>query len=283
MVKKGINRRDFIVSATAGAGFCVLNCDVMAQQISAPQITKALDDANLIHGSVTFPSGNGEIDGYLARPRAKGRYPVVIVITGNSVSEEYIKNTTAMLAQKGFVGIAPNIFSLQTSSMAMEEKRKVLAEQITDERIFQDLQASINYLKRQGFAATRRIGIMGFCFGGRCALMFASHSKEIKAVAPFYGNLRTPAFANRKQDPLDVLDRIRVPVQGHYASDDPEIPVAQLQTLERTLKKQGTSVEIFTYNAPHGFFAYTRPSYDKPAAEKSWERTARFFERTLGR
>ena len=205
------------------------------------------------------------------------------MITGNSIDEEYIQNTTAMLAQKGFLGIAPNIYSLQKSTMTLEEKRKVLAEQITDERIFQDLQASIDYLKQQPFAKASRIGIMGFCFGGRCALMFAAHSKEIKAVAPFYGNLRTPAFANRKQDPLDVLNRIRVPVQGHYSDSDAEIPADQLQTLEQTLKKQRTPVEIFTYKAPHGFFAYTRKTYDKTAAEDSWKRTAEFFQRVLGK
>jgi len=172
---------------------------------------------------------------------------------------------------------------LQKPTMTAEEKRKVFAEQITDERIFQDLQASIDYLKQQPFAKPGRIGIMGFCFGGRCALMFAAQSKEIKAVAPFYGNLRTPAFANRKQDPLDVLDRIRVPVQGHYSDSDAEIPAEQLQTLEQTLKKQRTPVEIFTYKAPHGFFSYTRKTYDKTATEDSWKRTAEFFQRVLGK
>ena len=276
-----IDRRDFIVKATTAAGFCLLNCEVSAQQTEAPRIARALDDPNVVHGMVNFPSGNNAIDGYLSRPRRKGRYPIVIVITGNSVEEEYIQNTTAMLAQKGFVGIAPNIYSLQKSSMTAEEKRKVFVEQITDERIFQDLQASIDYLKRQPFAKGNRIGIMGFCFGGRCALMFTAHSNEINAVAPFYGNLRTPAFANRKQDPLDIAERIRVPVQGHYSDSDAEIPAEQLKTFEQALKQRHTPVEIFTYKAPHGFFAYTRKTYDRDAAEASWQRTAEFFKREL--
>lgn len=280
---KLIDRRDFIVKATTAAGFCLLNCEVSAQQVEAPKIARALDDPNVIHGMVSFPSGNDTINGYLSRPKRTGRYPIVIVITGNSVEEEYIQNTTAMLAQKGFVGIAPNIYSLQKSSMTAEEKRKVFVEQITDERIFQDLQASIDYFKRQPFARSNRIGIMGFCFGGRCALMFTARSKEIDAVAPFYGNLRTPAFANRQQDPLNVLDRIRVPVQGHYSDSDTEIPTEQLKAFEQALKKQHTPVEIFTYKAPHGFFAYTRKTYDRDAAEASWQRTADFFQRNLAR
>jgi carboxymethylenebutenolidase len=282
-VKQSINRRDFMVSATSAAAFCVLSCDALAQQVAPATIVKALDDPDVIHRRVTFRSGSSEIDGYLARPRKPGRYRIVIVISGNSIDEEYIQNTTAMLAQNGFVGIAPNIYSLQKSTMTAEEKRKIFAERITDERIFQDLQASIDYLKRQPFAKPGRIGIMGFCFGGRCALMFAAQSKEIKAVAPFYGNLRTPPFANRKQDPLDVLNRIRVPVQGHYSDSDAEIPAEQLQSLEQTLKKRHTPVEVFTYKAQHGFFAYTRKTYDKTAAEDSWKRTAEFFQRVLGK
>src|ERR1044072_6051281 len=119
-----------MASASSAAGFCVLNCDVLAQQVAPPTIVKALDDPDIIHGRVTFRSGSGEIDGYLARPRKPGRYHIVIVITGNSIDEEYIQNTTAMLAQKGFVGIAPNIYSLQKSSMPSEEKRKSVTDEI---------------------------------------------------------------------------------------------------------------------------------------------------------
>ena len=98
--KKGIGRRKFMLSATSAAACCVLSCDTMAELGDEPKITKALDDPNVIHKLVTFQSGSDEIDGYLARPRTLGRYPIVLVITGSSISEEYIKNTTAMLAQK---------------------------------------------------------------------------------------------------------------------------------------------------------------------------------------
>jgi len=280
-VKKKVARRDFILTASSAAGFCLLNCEISAQQAKPAQVARALDDVNAIHGRVSFPSGRSEIDAYLSRPKTKGRYPIVIVVTGNSINEDYIQNTTAMLAQKGFVGIAPNIFWLQKNSMTADEKRRVFVEQITDERIFQDLQAAINYLKKQNYVRTGRIGIMGFCFGGRCALMFAANSKEINAVAPFYGNLRTPPFANRKKDPLDVLDKLKVPIQGHYAESDSEIPLEQLRGFEQGLKKRGVDIEMYTYKAPHGFFAYTRKTYDKEATETSWQRTAEFFKRTL--
>lgn len=281
--RRKVKRRDFIVQASTVAGFCLLNCDSPASQAQSTSVTRALDDPNIEHGKISFRSGDAEIDAYLSRPKKQGRFPVVIVITGNSVNEEYIQNTTAMLAQENFIGIAPNIFSLQKDTMTAEEKRKVFVEQITDERIFHDLQAAVEYVKGQKYARASRIGVMGFCFGGRCALMFAAKSKEIDAVAPFYGNLRTPSFANRKQDPLDVLSQLRVPIQGHYAVNDPEIPTEQLKTLESALKANKVPVELFTYDAPHGFFAYTRQTYRAEAAQLAWQRTAAFFRKYLTR
>jgi len=268
------------MSASA-AGFCVLNCETFAQRTESPNTPLALNDGTVVHGRVSFKSGPDDIDAYLAHPKKKGRYPIVIIVTGSSIGDEYIRNMTAMLAQEGFVGIAPNIFSLQKDTMTLDEKRKVFAEQITDERIFQDLQAAIDYLKTQNFIKRGKIGITGFCFGGRCALMFAARSKEIGAVVPFYGNLRTPPFANRKEDPLDVSNKIKAPVQGHYAQNDAEIPLEQLNRFQESLKTAGTEVEMFTYDAPHGFFAYNRPTYNADAAKLAWSRTVEFLRRRL--
>lgn len=279
--EKRVNRREFMVAASTAAGFCLLNCEVSSQQVTSPEIVRALNDPLVIHGKVNFPSGNTEITAYLSRPKKRGRFPVVIVVTGSSINDEYVQNMTAMLAQAGFIGIAPDIFSLQKDSMTAGEKRKVFAEQITDELIYRDLQAAIDYLKGQDYARANRIGMTGFCFGGRCALMFAANSREIDAVAPFYGNLRTPSFANRKQDPLDVIGRLKVPIQGHYAQNDPEIPLDQLRAFEQSLKQQGTKAQFFTYDAPHGFFAYKRPTYNQAVAEISWRRTVEFFRRYL--
>jgi carboxymethylenebutenolidase len=280
--KKSENsRRNFIKTASALAGFCLLNCDVLGQEHRDNPYVKAPDDENIIKEIVKFKSGNSEIEGFLSRPKKKGRYPIVVVVSGSTFDDEYIQNMTAKFAQANFVGISPNIFSLQKANMTPEEKRKVFAEQITDENIFQDLTAAIDYLKHKKFVKKKKIGITGFCFGGRCALMFAACNKEVDAVVPFYGNLKTPAFANRKQDPVDIVNQIKIPVQGHYSENDNEIPLDQLKEFEADLKKQETEVQVFTYNAPHGFFAYNRKSYNAEAAELSWKRTIDFFNKTL--
>lgn len=279
--KDVLTRRDFLCGATAiMAGVSIFNSDVPSQGTNAPVI-KALDDPTIRHGKVTFRSGTDTIDGYLSRPKARGRYPLVLVVAGNKISEEYIPNTTAILAQGGFVGLAPNIFSLQTDSMSAEEKQKIFRTEITDEHVFRDLQAGIDYVKKQSFVKRRRVGVTGFCFGGRIALMFAARSREVGAVVPFYGTLRLPPEANRPIGPFDVVDRISAPVQGHYALKDAGIEQADVKKFFEMLQKQGTKTELYNYEAEHGFFAYTRPVYNADAAKVAQSRMLRFFEKHL--
>jgi carboxymethylenebutenolidase len=104
---------------------------------------------------------------------------------------------------------------------------------------------------------------------------------EIAAVAPFYGNLNTPEFAKRDKDPVDVVSEIKTPVQGHYSNADIEVPLTQLKQFEHDLKLHKATAEFFTYDAPHGFFAYTRKSYREKAAKLAWERTVNFLHKLL--
>ena len=279
--KENLTRRDFLCGAAAiVAGVSMLGSEVMSQQSNVP-VVKALDNPNITHGKVTFKSGTDTIDGYLSRPKAKGRYPIVIVVAGNRISEEYIPNTTAILAQGGFIGLAPNIFSLQTDSMSAEEKRRIATTEITDEHVFRDIQAGIDYLKKQSFVKRKRVGITGFCFGGRIALMFAARSREVNAVVPFYGTLRLPPEANRPTGPFDVVSRIKAAVQGHYALKDTGIEQADVKKFFDMLKQQGTKSELYNYEAEHGFFAYTRPAYNADAAKLAQHRMLEFFEKHL--
>src|SRR5262249_32818698 len=152
-------------------------------------------------------------------------------------------------AQAGFVGFAPNIYWLQKDEMSGEEKRRIFADEITDSHIYADLFASLKFLRSQSFVRRGKAGITGFCFGGRCALMFAPRCKDIGAVVPFYGNLKTPEFAKREKDPVDVVREIKAPVQGHYSNADAEIPLSQLKQFEHDLKLHKTKAEFFTYDA----------------------------------
>jgi carboxymethylenebutenolidase len=127
---------------------------------------------------------------------------------------------------------------------------------------------------------------MGFCFGGRNALLFAARSRDIGAVAPFYGPVIALPGVSREERPKqpldpDVVKRIRAPVQGHYGTKDKNIEMTPVKQFEQALRAQGTPVEIYTYEAEHGFFAYNRPTYRPDDAAQARERMLAFFKKNL--
>ena len=289
---EGLTRRGFICGAAAAvAGVSVFNSNALSQQ---PNEQRALEDPAITHGKVEFTSGDHMVDGYLARPVKKGRYPAVIILPGNWITEPYIPETAAMLAQGGFVGMVVNTFYLfpkratfeESRQIPWEETQKILREQITDELIYRDTQAGVQFLKSQPFVKKGRQGVIGFCFGGRNALLFAARSSDIGAVVPFYGPVvPIPGVtrAERPTQPLDadVVRRIRAPVQGHYGTKDRAVELQPVKQFEQALRAQGTPVEIYTYEAEHGFFAYNRPTYRPGDARLARTRMLAFFKKHL--
>jgi hypothetical protein len=167
-----VDRRSFVVGGVASlTGVALMSAEVPAQEKKPPP-TRVLDDLAIHHGKVTFKSGDKEIDGYLARPKAEGKYPAVLVIAGNRITEEYIPNTCAALAVAGYVGLAPNIFHpVPDSARTPDEITKALAGR-TDEDFLGDIRAGADYLK--GHEAVKDVG-MG---GGPCSMPTASTSRR---------------------------------------------------------------------------------------------------------
>src|SRR5215469_10169316 len=162
----GLDRRDLLIGgAAAFVGLGALGAERAAQNKEQPP-TRVLDDPDIQHGKVTFKhAGKETFDGFLARPKAEGMYPAVLVIAGNRITEEYIPNTCAALALAGFVGLAPNIFHpLSDTTRTAEEMQKALSEH-TDYDVLQDIQAGADYLRTTSFVKPGGMGILGFCYG----------------------------------------------------------------------------------------------------------------------
>lgn len=278
--EEGTGRRTFLGGAAAAlVGLTATHAPAGAdarQQPSPPAKqpeTRVLDDPRVEHGPVRFRHGDREtIDGYLARPKAEGRYPAVVVIAGNVITEEYIPNTCAALAVAGFVGLAPNIFhTLPESARTPEERRKALAGH-THYDALEDIQAGINHLRSLPDARAGGHGVVGFCYGGRLAMLLGALSREIDAVVPYHPGPVKP----------EEVARLKAPVQVHCGTADRHIPVAQIRDLEKTLRAQRTPVEVHLYEgADHGFLAYTRPYYRPADAALSWRRAVEFLKRHL--
>jgi carboxymethylenebutenolidase len=266
-------RRSFLIGAAAtAASFGGLQAQNPGAQTSQPE-TRVLDNPDIVHGKVIFKHGGKEtIDGYIARPKADGAYFAVLVIAGNRITEEYIPNTCAALAVAGFVGLAPNIFHLlPDSAKTPEEMRRALAEH-TDLDVIHDIQAGADYLRSQTFVKATRMGVLGFCYGGRVAMLLGARSREVDVVVPFH-----PGKVTRSE-----VSRLQAPVQVHCGTADRNVPVADIKELEAMLRAQATPVEVHLYEgADHGFLAYTRPFYKPDAAKLAWARTVQFLQKHL--
>ena len=212
------------------------------------------------------------IDGYLARPKAEGRYPSVIVIAGNLITEEYIPNTCAALAIVGYVGLAPNIFHPPLGSSQTAESRREDTLGHSDSDALLDISSGIDYLRKQQFAKTDSMGVVGFCYGGKLALMLGSRAREIDAVVAYH-----PGPATNDETP-----RLKGPVLVHQGTADHSLPKGQTAELEKRLKGRRIPVQVYWYDgADHGFLAYTRPFYQPNYAKLSWQRTIVFLDRYL--
>src|SRR5215510_4471227 len=266
-------RWSFLIGATATvASLSALQAPETNSQTKQPE-TRVLDNPSIVHGRVTFRHGGKDtIDGYIARPKAEGIYPAVLVIAGNRITEEYIPNTCAALALARFVGLAPNIFhTLPDSARTPEESRKALADH-TDLDVLEDIQAGADYLRGQTLVKADGIGILGFCYGGRMAMLYAARSRDVDVVVPFH-----PGKVSRAE-----VSRLKSPVQVHCGTADRNVPVADIRELETMLRAQATPVEVHLYEgADHGFLAYTRPYYKPDAAKLAWERTIQFLQKHL--
>ena len=269
-----MDRRNFLTGAIATiASLTVLQAREANPQTKQPE-TRVLDDPKIQHGRVMFKhNGMDTIDGYLARPKSEGTYPAVLVIAGNKISEEYIPNTCAGLAVSGFVGLAPNIFHPLPDNMPSNNETwsKFLGNH-TESDMLDDIQSGVSYLRAQAFVHPGGIGVIGFCKGGRMAMLFGVRSREIDAIVPFH-----PAPMKEQE-----IARLKVPVQIHHGTADQSVAVTETQKTEKMLKAQSTPVEVFLYEgADHGFLAYTRPFYKPAEAKLAWTRATQFLQKNL--
>jgi carboxymethylenebutenolidase len=264
-------RRDFVLGI--GAALTGLGVSGLGWAGEQQPPTRVLDHPAIQHERVTFRHGGKEtFAGFLARPKGDGAFPPVLVIAGNRITEEYIPNTCAALAVAGFVGLAPDVFHpLPEGARTREEMTRALAEH-TESDVIQDVQAGADYLRTQSFVKAGGIGVLGFCFGGRMALLLAARSREVDAVVAFH-----PGVTIARD-----LSRLAAPVQIHHGTADRSVDVAKSRQLADELKAEGKPVELLVYDgADHGFLAYTRPTYRPEDAKLAWTRAVGFLKKHL--
>jgi carboxymethylenebutenolidase len=288
---EGVTRRSFLTGATtaiAGAAFALKAAGQQSAQ-------KALNDQNIILDEIGFKSGANTIKGFLARPKKVGRYRMVLIAHGNPGVPEDIKFTAAELAKAGYVSLVYDWGSREPQPADPQQRDKWVA-RITSYTFvklqMQDLQAGMNYLREQPFTKRERVGVVGFCGGGRLAFLFSTQSKDVKALISFYGPV-VYHINNPKADPvpnvLEMVNRIKVPVQGHYGLLDKVALVEDAKLFEEKMRAQKTPVEMYYYEgAGHSFCNFLRPQgsdpgfdYNPEAATLAHSRMVQFLKHHL--
>jgi carboxymethylenebutenolidase len=286
-------RRSFLTGATVAAVSAALGINASAQQTQqTPQPpTNALTDPNVIQGEVTFKNGADTIGGYLARPRKRGRHRAVIVLHGDLFLPEDHRYTTAQLAQAGFVGLAVRRFSrtpdltIQELIRSDREDQRYLSYTFVKQEL-SDAQAAIDFVTSEPYVKGKTVGMVGFCGGGCQALLLSSQSKDVAAVVAFYAPPILLAQYQNANDPrpnlMDIVDKLKAPIQGHYGTADNAVPVEDVRRFEQELKKLKAPAEFFYYaGAGHAFCDYTRRNYQASYAAVAKQRMITFLKRKL--
>jgi carboxymethylenebutenolidase len=273
----GLSRRQF-VGRSVGTGFAAAVLPVMAQTVVKT------DSQGLVAGEVTIDVNGFKMPAYRAAPAGRSNAPVVLVISEIFGVHEYIADVARRFAKAGYFAIAPELFVRQGDPTEYGEMAKLIAEVISkvpDGQVMTDLDATVAWARAQGADASK-LGITGFCWGGRITWLYSAHNPAVKAGVAWYGRLVGQASALQPVHPVDVAARLHGPVLGLYGEKDPGIPLDTVEQMKKALAAGGTAAkksEFVVYpEAPHAFHADYRPSYRKEAADDGWQRALAWFK-----
>jgi carboxymethylenebutenolidase len=271
-----LTRRDFVRTAV-GSGFAAAVLPVTAQTIKT-------DSTGLTVGEISIPVGDFKMPAYRAMPAGKTKLPVVLVVCEVFGVHEHIADVARRFAKLGYLAIAPELFERQGDAQSYGEIDKLIKEVVSkapDAQVMGDLDACVAWAKANG-GDTSKLGITGFCWGGRITWLYSAHNPGVRAGVAWYGRLVGAANALQPKHPVDMVARLAGPVLGLYGGDDPGIPQDTVDTMNAALAK-GNAVasqsRIVVYpGAPHAFHADYRPSYRKEPADDGWKRCVAWFK-----
>lgn len=273
---RGFSRRDFVGTAV-GSGFAAAVLPVSAQTIRT-------DAEGLEAGPVSIPVGGFQMPAYRAAPQGKKNAPVVLVLSEIFGVHEHIADVARRFAKAGYFAVAPELFVRQGDAKAYSEIGKLVAEVISkvpDAQVMGDLDATVAWAETQG-ANTARLGVTGFCWGGRTTWLYAAHNPAVKAGVAWYGRLVGQGNALTPKNPVDLVGQLKAPVLGLYGGQDGGIPVSTVATMQEALAQGSAAAKASEFvlfkDAPHAFHADYRPSYRAAEAKEGWARCLEWFK-----
>lgn len=226
---------------------------------------------------VSINAASGPMRSFLCRPQGNAKVPGVIVVMEAFGLNDHIKDVAKRIAAEGYAVLAPDVYYRQQDAVFGYDDLPGAIGAMTslkDDDIIADIGAALSYLQGADFVRADRIGMTGFCMGGRITFLSACRLDGLDAAAPFYGG----GIGGL----LDLADGIRAPMLLFFGDQDPFIPNEEVDRIRTRLKELGKNAEVKVYaGAPHGFFCNERDSYRAEAAQDAWHRLKDFFAKHL--
>ncbi len=223
-----------------------------------------------------------QMDMYASVPSGSGPFPAVVIAFHVGGVDDFDRAMADRLAEEGYVAVVPDMFH-RLSEEVMAGPRLDRLGHLSDPQIIADVNAAMGFLQGHASVDSDRIGITGFCMGGRVTWLLAAANPAFKAAVPYYGgNIMVP-WGDAEQSPFELSSGIKCPVMFHFGAEDPNPSPDDQVKLDAELTRLGVPHEFYSYpGAGHAFMDFTNPErYHKEAADGSWPRTLEFFAKHL--
>jgi carboxymethylenebutenolidase len=275
------SRRD-VIKQTLSGGFALAVGSIARTAL-------ATDTQGLDAGEIKITTNAGTIPAYRAQPLGavtKKKLPVLLVVHEIFGVHEHIKDVCRRFAKLGYLAIAPELFARQGDPSAfsdIKELQQKIVSKAPDAQAAADLDACVGWAQQQAQADVTRLGITGFCWGGRMTWLYAAHQPLLRAGVAWYGRVVGERDAMRPQHPVDLAGALKAPVLGLYGGKDQGIPLESVEQMSAALAASSSPAakqsQIRTYpEAGHAFFADYRPSYRKVDAEDGFKRAVAWLK-----
>jgi carboxymethylenebutenolidase len=281
--ENGLSRR----AALAATGVALGSTFALSVQPVQAQTMIVTPTDGLTAGAVKVKTKDGkEMDAYRAMPASGTGFGAILVVQEIFGVHAHIADMCRRFAKAGYYAIAPELYFRQGDAKSYTDIPKLVSElvsKVPDEQVMGDLDSTVAFAKGEGRADTAKLGITGFCWGGRIVWLYDAHNPAVKAGVAWYGPLQRPATPLQPKYPVDIAKDLHGPVLGLYGGADAGIPMESVEKMRAALKAAGTPAatksEIVTYpDTPHAFNADYRASYRKGPAEDGWKRALAWFK-----
>ena len=221
-----------------------------------------------------------DMQAYTSVPSGAGPFPAVVVIQAAGGVNEFIRGISDKLAAEGYAAVAPDLFHRIGADVPTEGTTR--AQMLSDPEIIADVNAAVDFLRGHSAIDSDRIGITGFCMGGRVTWLAAATNPHFKAAVPYYGGNLWATRGNAQKTPFELTSGIPCPILFHFGEVDANPSQEDMGKLDVELTRLGKPHQFFTYpGADHAFMDHTGPRYHREAAETSWPRNLQFFAANL--